>query len=243
MNNFYLLLSTFHSHLLSSIIHRLTLKMVTLPTFHNPQLLKQALTHRSAVNERMGNEHNERLEFLGDAVLELITSEYLFINYPKSTEGELTQARTALVRTETLAELAKKLNLSEKITLSKGEVRFGGQNNPSLLADTMEAVIGAIYMDQGISAAAKFLQDCLLVNASQIIKSATQLDTKSKFQELVQAKGFPSPIYKIVDKDGPDHDRVFTAQVFVGGKPLGKGSGKSKQEAEQVAAKNSFSMI
>jgi len=133
-----------------------------------------------------------------------------------------------------LAQLAKKLNLQEKITLSKGESRVGGQYNPSLLADTMEAVIGAIHIDGGIEAAEKFIQDNLLSDAASIISTATQLDTKSKFQEIVQAKGFPSPIYKIVAKEGPDHDRIFTAQVFMAGKPMGKGSGKSKKKADSL---------
>lgn len=214
-----------------------------IPIFLNPSLLKQALTHRSAVNEGHGENHNERLEFLGDAVIELIASEWLFKRFPLKTEGELTAARTALVRTETLAARAQNLEIPEQIIMSRGEQRAGGQRNPSLLADTFEAVTGALYLDQGISTTRVFLQDALLSDAETTIEEASALDTKSKLQELVQGKGMPTPTYRIVKKEGPDHNRVFTAQVFIAKKPFGMGQGKSKQEAEQRAAKSSISMI
>lgn len=216
---------------------------VQIPSFRNPKLLRQALTHRSAINEHQAQEHNERLEFLGDAVIELVVSEYLFNVFPHSPEGELTAARTALVRTETLAAVASKLGIQDRIYLSKGEQRVGGNLNPALLADTFEAVVGALYLDRGPAVTTSFVKETLLLDAESTIKSAQELDTKSKLQELVQAKGHPSPVYRILDKQGPDHNRTFTAQVFVSGKPLATGKGKSKQEAEQSAARASLRLI
>lgn len=208
-----------------------------IPKFKNPELLKQALTHRSAVNENLRENHNERLEFLGDAVLELIVSEYLYQKFPDKPEGQLTNLRTALVRTETLAKIAEKLSVKNLLIISKGENRAGGRHNVSLLANAMEAVIGAIYLDQGIAGAEKFLWEILLMDADSYINRGIELDTKSKFQEMVQAEELPTPIYKITDSRGPDHDRLFTAQVSVRGKISGEGTGHSKQEAEQAAAK------
>ena len=214
-----------------------------LPLFHNQSLLKQALTHRSAVNEGKGDENNERLEFLGDAVIELIVSDFVYLTFPKKTEGELTQTRTALVRTETLASLAISLGINDLMLLSRGEAQAGGSQNSSLLADTMEAVIGALYLDQGIESVRAFLNSTLLVDAEEKIRNAMTLDAKSKFQEIVQAGGQPTPIYRIVKKDGPDHDRTFTAEVRVGKRVIASGMGKSKQEAEQNAAKNGLRMV
>lgn len=217
--------------------------MTTLPAFRNPTLLALALTHRSAVNEGKSREHNERLEYLGDAVLELAVSDFLYRKFPKETEGQLTAFRTALVRTETLAQLARDLGIPERITLSKGEERSGGTSNPSLLADTLEAVLGALYLDQGLTSVERFLNETLLVDANRTIQESMKLDAKSKFQEIVQARGDPSPTYEIITTHGPDHDRVFTAQVVVAGKPCATGIGKSKQEAEQEAAKAGLTMV
>lgn len=217
--------------------------MLSIPSFQHPDLLRTALTHRSAVNESKAREHNERLEYLGDAVLELVVSEFLYRTKPNDSEGLLTAARTALVRTETLASLARSLKLPEHILMSRGEVKSGGSLNPSLLADTLEAVIGAIYLDQGLDATRIFLERTLLRDARRTIQEYSQLDAKSKFQELVQRKGFPSPVYEIVDQVGPDHNRMFTARVLVSGKPSGTGKGKSKQEAEQAAAKDALGMV
>lgn len=217
--------------------------MMTLPRFRNSKLLALALTHRSAVNEGRSREHNERLEYLGDAVLELAVSEFLYRKFPKETEGQLTSFRTALVRTETLAQLAQDLGIAKQITLSKGEERSGGTSNPSLLADTLEAVLGALYLDQGLSRVERFLNETLLVEADRTIRESMKLDAKSKFQEIVQARGDPSPTYVIVKTQGPDHDRLFTAQVTVNGKPCATGVGKSKQEAEQEAAKAALTMV
>lgn len=214
-----------------------------LPTFNNQLLLKQALTHRSAINEGRGDEHNERLEFLGDAVLELIVSEFVFKKYPKKQEGPLTQARTALVRTETLAQLANQLGIYQKITISKGEEKDGGKTNPSLLADATEAIIGALYLDQGLAKVKEFLSGCLLEDADSKIEAALALDAKSKLQEIAQAKGHRSPIYRIIKKVGPDHQKIFTAQVIIAEKPVAAGSGKSKQDAEQAAAKAALNLV
>lgn len=211
-----------------------------LPNFNNPKLLQQALTHRSAVNEKLSEAHNERLEFLGDAVLELIVSEYLYQRFPEKPEGQLTNLRTALVRTETLAEIIEKLGIKNLLIISRGEDRAGGRHNISLLANAMEAVIGAIYLDRGMAGAEKFLQEILLMDADSYINKGIKLDTKSKFQEMIQAKELPTPIYKITDSKGPDHDRWFTSQVSVRGKISGEGTGHSKQEAEQAAAKNAI---
>lgn len=216
---------------------------MNIPKFNDPSLLKQSLTHRSAVNEGKGNFHNERLEFLGDAVLELVVSEFVYLKYPEYQEGKLTQVRTALVRTETLAKLALELDIPKNIFISKGEKKDKGEYNISLLADVVEAVIGAVFLDQGFEAAKEFIYSTLLVNADKKIKIAIKLDSKSKFQEIVQAKGFNSPTYKIIDISGPDHQRVFTAQVVVNGKPITSGIGLSKQEAEQAAAKSALEMI
>lgn len=211
-----------------------------LPKFNNPKLLQQALTHRSAVNEKLGENHNERLEFLGDAVLELIVSEYLYRRFPEKPEGQLTTLRTALVRTETLAKIAEKLSIKNLLIISRGEDRAGGRHNISLLANAMEAIIGAIHLDQKITGAEKFIEEILLMDADNYIHKGIDLDTKSKFQEMVQAEGFLTPIYKIKNSTGPDHNRLFTAQVTVEGKNSGEGSGHSKQEAEQAAAKNAI---
>lgn len=216
---------------------------MNLPSFKNTALLQQALTHRSAVNEGKGNTHNERLEFLGDAVIELIVSDFVYQSFPHKTEGDLTQARTALVRTETLALLATSLELDKKMLLSRGEAQAGGRKNMSLLANTLEAVIGALYLDQGVEIVKTFLEQTLLNDAESKIKSAMALDAKSRFQEIVQASGRPTPVYRIVKKEGPDHNRVFTAEVLVAGNSIASGVGKSKQEAEQAAAKNGLQSV
>lgn len=214
--------------------------MMQIPKFSNPKILKQALTHRSAVNENLGECHNERMEFLGDAVLELIVSEYLYQRFPEKPEGQLTSLRTTLVRTETLAEIAAKLDVKNLLVISKGEDRTGGRHNISLLANAMEAIIGAVYLDQGFIKTKRFLQEVLLADADDYIKKGIYLDAKSRFQEMVQAKELPTPIYKITDSRGPDHNRLFTSQVLVEGKINGEGKGHSKQEAEQKAAKNAI---
>jgi ribonuclease-3 len=212
--------------------------MMTLPNFTNAALLITALTHRSALNEEVSQaqESNERLEFLGDAVLELAATRFLYDQFPDQPEGDLTAYRSALVKTTTLAEMAEELGLGEQIFMSKGEEATGGRQNPSLLADTMEALIGAMYLDQGFDVVTAFLTKHLFPKLTKIQEQKLYKDPKSELQELVQAKGFEAPMYEVVQETGPDHDKVFTVQVKIGDKLYGTGTGKSKQLAQQAAA-------
>jgi len=212
------------------------------PTFVNPKLLETALTHRSALNEKISpsTESNERLEFLGDAVLELITTQFLFKVMPDEPEGTLTAYRSALVKTTTLAEVAQELGLGDRLYMSKGEEATGGRQNTSLLADTMESVIGALFLDQGFEAVTIFLEKYLFPRFSMIKEQRLYKDAKSELQEVVQAKGFDAPEYIVIAEQGPDHDKEFTIEVSVGGTTYGQGAGKSKQQAQQVAAANAL---
>lgn len=205
----------------------------------NKELLREALTHRSYVNENKGlkTKHNERLEFLGDAVLELISTEFLFEKYPERPEGDLTSFRAALVRTESLAEVAMQLNYGDYMYMSKGEEATGGRQRQYILANAFEAVIGAIYMDQGFEACKQFLNRFLLPKIDQIVENRLDVDAKSKLQELAQEKIKFTPVYELLSEEGPDHDKTFEMQVFLNGVEFGTGKGKSKQEAEQNAAK------
>lgn len=216
-----------------------------LPTFVDPNLLITALTHRSALNEKISTstESNERLEFLGDAVLELATTRFLYDTFPEEPEGTLTAYRSALVKTTTLAEVAMELQLGEKLYMSKGEEVTGGRQNVSLLADTMEAVIGALYIDQGFEAVSTFLHEYLFPRFEAIKAQRLYKDAKSELQEVVQAKGYDAPDYTVINEEGPDHDKQFTVEVSVGGQSRGKGSGKSKQQAQQVAAANALERL
>ncbi len=213
-----------------------------LPNFSSPALFTQSLTHRSALNENtLGlTESNERLEFLGDAVLELVTTKFLYDRFPAEPEGTLTAYRSALVKTTSLAKVAESLALGEQIFMSKGEEAGGGRTNESLLADTFEAVVGALYLDQGLEAVEQFLTDHLFVTFDDILKNRLYQDSKSQLQEVVQARGLPTPTYAVLSEIGPDHDKIFTVQVLVGESAVGTGSGKSKQLAQQSAAKNAL---
>jgi ribonuclease-3 len=215
-----------------------------LPKFKNPQLLETALTHRSALNEpssgTSSKESNERLEFLGDAVLELAVTLFLFNELPQDPEGKLTAYRSALVRTTTLAKVGRKLNLGQKLYLSKGEEATGGRDNDSLLADTMEAIIGAVYLDQGLTAAQDFIQQHIMPEFEQIKQNKLYKDAKSLLQETVQAKGYATPTYRLLKAEGPDHDKTFTVEVEVGEQVLGRGIGSNKQIAEQAAARQAL---
>ncbi|HYD34543.1 MAG TPA: ribonuclease III [Vitreimonas sp.] len=209
-----------------------------IPHFRNQALLITALTHRSALNEKLSTseESNERLEFLGDAVLELATTQYLYHHFPQDPEGVLTAYRSALVKTTTLAEAALELGLGEQLYMSKGEEATGGRQNVSLLADTIEAIIGALYLDQGFEAAYEFLQDHLFPKFIKIKQQKLYKDSKSQLQELVQSKGLDAPHYEVINEVGPDHEKEFTIQVLIAGQIQGSGSGKSKQQAQQAAA-------
>ncbi len=205
--------------------------------FKNKNLLLQALTHKSWVNEHKGKRaSNERLEFLGDAVLELIVSKAIYYKFPDKEEGYLTALRASLVNTEHLAMVSKKLNLGEEIYLSKGEENGRGRLNPSLLADSVEAVIGAIYLDLGLTYCEEFIEEYLLTDLPQKVKTPLK-DSKSMLQEYVQNKGLKAPVYKVIGAKGPDHAKTFEVEVLVGGKPLGRATGASKSYASQKAAK------
>ena len=205
--------------------------------FKNQKLLITALTHRSALNEKKGSIHSyERLEFLGDAVLELCVSHHLYNQYPHLPEGDLTRYRANIVQTKTLAQAAKKLKLGTKMYVSLGEKRSGGQNNISLLADCFEAVIGAIYLDQGFTAVNKFISTHLLTKLKQLLSQIQITDYKSQLQEIYQKKYQLTPVYKVISSTGPEHKKTFKVKVCLGKKVKGQGTGKSKLAAQQKAA-------
>lgn len=206
-------------------------------TFTNETVLKQAFVHRSYLNEsKEFRESNERLEFLGDAVLSFLTSNYLFSTYPQFPEGILTNIRSTLVKTKSLASVAASLHLGELLLLSHGEESSGGRMNESLLADCFEALLGTIFLDQGIEGARTFLLTFLLPKSEEIIRTKSYVDYKSELQERVQEQTKISPLYRVTKSEGPDHDKIFWVEVLAGETLLGEGKGKSKQEAEQEAA-------
>lgn len=211
-------------------------------TFKNKELLRRAFTHRSYLNENRSTEssHNERLEFLGDAVLELMVTEYLFEKYPDSNEGDLTAYRASLVNAITLSEVAQKIGVNDFLLLSKGEAKDTGKARQYILANTIEAIIGAIYLDQGYDAAKYFVSKNLFHLIDKIIEEQSWIDAKSKFQEKSQEKEGLTPLYKSLKEEGPDHDKKFTIGVYLGKDLIAEGTGMSKQEAEQVAAKKAL---
>lgn len=211
--------------------------------FNNKELFDLALTHRSWVNEHKNiRKSNERLEFLGDAVLEFIVSREIYKAFPEEEEGYLTALRANLVNTVSLAEIAKKLELGEVIYLSKGEEETGGRTNSSLLADTVEAIIGALFIDQGISKAEEFIHDNLLKDLDERSKLPLK-DSKSLLQEYVQSKSLPTPKYRVISETGPDHNKNFVIEAVISEKAWGRGEGKSKAAAQQEAAKVALDMI
>jgi len=210
-------------------------------TFKNQELLKQAFYHRSYLNEAKHiKESNERLEFLGDAILSFLTSRYLYHQYPNYPEGILTNIRSSVVKTQSLGNAAKKLGFGELLFLSKGEEEGGGRNNISLLADSFEAFLGAVFLDQGIQASEHFLQKHLFSQIHSIVENKSYIDFKSYLQERIQEIHKVSPNYEVTRTEGPDHDRTFWIEVRIDNKTLGSGVGKSKQEGEQQAAKNAL---
>ncbi|MCA9337249.1 ribonuclease III [Candidatus Saccharibacteria bacterium] len=210
-------------------------------TFADIELLVTAFTHRSYVNEhrKTAKEHNERMEFLGDAVLELVVTEFLYANYSEP-EGILTNWRSALVRTESIGEAARRYEFEPLLRLSRGEKRGTPRARAQILANTYEAVIGAIYLDQGYEAARQFIADSLLGTFDDILATGSWQDPKSQLQEMAQSKDGHTPIYKVLTEDGPDHDKVFTVGVFVGGELKGQGTGPSKQIGQQQAAERAL---
>ena|SRR3989338_3831499 len=207
-------------------------------SFKNKKLLQAAFTHRSYINENRKSplEHNERLEFLGDAVLELIATHFLYNKYPEKPEGELTSFRSALVNAITLASVASKLSMNDFLLLSRGEAKDTGRARQYILANTMEAFIGAIFLDQGYGVASKFIEEYILSLIDDIVSNKSWLDAKSFFQEKAQEIEGITPSYAVLREVGPDHDKHFTVGVSIGREKVAEGVGKSKQEAEQNAA-------
>ena len=210
--------------------------------FKDKDLIKKAFTHRSYLNENrsLKLEHNERLEFLGDAVLELVVTDFLYKKFPQKNEGELTALRSALVKAETLAEAAEKVGMNAYLLLSKGESRDVGRARLYILANTFESVTGAIYLDQGYDVVEKFIADQLFAQIDEIIENKKFIDAKSRFQEMAQEKAGFTPSYKLVKEVGPDHNKIFTVSVTIGEEEITEGEGKSKQEAEQMAAEKAL---
>src|SRR5665213_1472156 len=212
-------------------------KDVLLVEFHNIEILITAFTHRSYLNEhrKTVKAHNERLEFLGDAVLELVTTEYLYANF-QEPEGILTNWRSALVRTESIGAAANRLGFEPLLRLSRSEKRGTDRARAQILANSFEAVTGALYLDQGYEVAKSFITDNILATFQDILTSGSWMDAKSHLQELAQSKEGFTPVYKVLSEEGPDHDKTFTVGVVIDGKLKGKGVGPSKQAGQQRAA-------
>lgn len=210
--------------------------------FNDRNLLRQSLTHRSFLNENKGSKssHNERLEFLGDAVLELVITRYLYDEYQTKNEGDLTSIRSALVNAQTCAEVAKKLEVNDFLLLSKGEAKDTGRARQYILANALEAIIGAIYLDQGYEIAKNFIEKYIAPLTKKIVEEELWVDAKSKFQERAQDEAGITPTYKTVKEVGPDHDKKFTVGVFLHQEKIAEGEGDSKQEAEQSAARKAL---
>ena len=212
--------------------------------FKNKGLLRQAFTHRSYINENPGSAfaHNERLEFLGDAVLELVVTDYLYAKYTEHTEGELTALRSALVNAVIISEVAQEAGMNDYLLLSRGEAKDKGKARQYILANTYEAYLGALYLDQGYDAAQKFISKTLLPHTDEIVQKKLWRDAKSLVQEKAQEYLAVTPSYKVVSESGPDHDKQFTVGICFGGEVVAQGKGKSKQEAEQQAAMSALTI-
>jgi ribonuclease-3 len=206
--------------------------------FKDKEILRQAFTHRSYINENPGEKisHNERLEFLGDAVLELVVTDFLYKKYPQYTEGELTALRSALVNAVIISEIAGDVGMNEFLLLSKGEAKDFGKARSYILANTYEALVGAMYLDQGYDTVNKFITKTLLPKTEEIVNKKLWRDAKSLVQEKAQEFVSFTPAYKVLHESGPDHDKHFTVGIYFGGDLIAEGKGKSKQEAEQKAA-------
>lgn len=210
---------------------------MNIPTFTNQQLFEQVFTHRSYLNEsKIPLESNERLEFLGDSILSFIVSSYIFEHFPDFKEGELTNLRSILTNTETLASVSRELGLGTHLKLSKGEEAGGGRENKTLLANTFEALLGGLFVDQGIEAGRAFVQETILSRTEKFLNEYGLKDPKSQLQETIQELHKVSPIYKIISEEGPDHAKLYTVGVYLNETLLAEGVGKSKQEAEKQAA-------
>lgn len=212
--------------------------------FSNKKLLEQAFIHRSYINENSGSKfsHNERLEFLGDAVLELVVTSYLYLKYPDRDEGELTAYRSALVNAVIIGEVAQALGMNEYLLLSKGEAKDIGKARSYILANTYEAYVGAVYLDQGYDVAEKFIAGTLFGKIDTIVAKKLWRDAKSLVQEKAQEYVNVTPSYKVLSEAGPDHDKHFTIGIFFGDEKIAEGKGHSKQEAEQSAARSALEL-
>ena len=211
-------------------------------TFRDPALLENALTHSSCANESRGKlQSNERLEFLGDSILGMVVAEHLFRNHPELPEGDLTRTRAALVCEDSLVEVAEALGLGDYLKLGKGEEAGGGRNRPSIRADAVEAVLAAVYLDGGIGSARKIIQKYIL--SKEISGRKTVRDYKTALQELVQRESGQVLKYCLTGEDGPDHNKRFFVDVQLNGNAVGSGEGRSKKEAEQMAAKAAFEAL
>lgn len=211
-------------------------------SFKDKQLLQTAFTHRSYLNENRGvvKEHNERLEFLGDAVLELAVTDFLYSKYPERPEGELTAFRAALVNTQSISAAATQLGMNDYLLLSRGEAKDTGRARQYILANTFEAFIGALYMDQGYDAANSFIEKSLFGEIDEIVEKRLWQDAKSYFQEKAQEEYSATPSYELVQEAGPDHDKKFISAAKIKGEAVAQGEGRSKQEAEQAAARKAL---
>ena len=220
-----------------------TLETILKVTFNDRTHLLSAITHRSYLNEHREAtwDHNERLEFLGDAVLELVVTDYLFKKYAEKPEGELTAVRAALVNTVSLAQASEKMGVNDFLLMSKGEAKDVGRARQYILANTFESCIGAIYVDQGYGPAAAFIGDHLFSKTDAIVTNRLWQDAKSRFQELAQEQASITPNYETLAQEGPDHDRVFTVGVYLSNELVAEGKGRAKQEAEQKAAEAAIS--
>ena len=211
-------------------------------SFKDKRLLETAFTHRSYLNENkaVGREHNERLEFLGDAVLELVVTEFLYAKYPDKPEGDLTSYRAALGNTVSIADAATKLGMNEYLMLSRGEAKDTGRARLIILANAFEALIGALYLDSGYETAKKFIADQLFHKTEEVVEKRLWQDAKSKLQEIAQEKNGITPTYQVMSQAGPDHDKTFLVGAFIGQEKVATGEGRSKQEAEQDAAQKAL---
>lgn len=215
-----------------------------IPEFKNKDLYTKVFTHRSFLNESVDDmESNERLEFLGDSILSFIVSTYIFEHYPNLKEGELTSLRSVLTNTQTLYMFADELKLGDLLKLSRGEEGTGGRANKTILANTFEALLGGIFIDQGIEAAREFVNGVIILHIDEVVSAQGLKDPKSMLQEKTQEKNKLSPMYKIIKEEGPDHVKIYTTGVFLNEKLLAEGTGHSKQEAEKNAAANALKVI
>lgn len=218
------------------------IKKMKLPRFNNQKILDLVFIHRSSLNETGGEtlESNERLEFLGDSILSFVVSSHIYNQYEDFKEGQLTSIRSVLTNTETLYEISKEIGLGAHLKLSKGEEQSGGRMSKTILANTLEALIGGLYIDQGIDAARTFIEDNIISRAEKIIKTQGLKDPKSKLQEKIQEKHKESPVYRVIREEGPDHSKIYTIGVYMGEKLLAEGIGPSKQDAEKAAARSAL---